>query len=159
MKTAPEFETKNSTKKWRIAIVVANFNPQITGKMLESAKKHSAEQNMEVGVVVNVPGSLEIPFATKRMLKKKEIDGVACLGAILKGSTQHDEIIGHAIAKSLLDLSLEFDKPVGMGIIGPGATEQLAVERAEEYARRAVLAIRQMLDEFGWRKKGKGNQK
>jgi 6,7-dimethyl-8-ribityllumazine synthase len=148
MKTAPELVGSKKGKKWNMGIVVAHFNPQITGKMLESAQKYSTQQNMEVTIVVQVPGSLEIPLATKRLLKKSEVDGVVCLGAILKGSTQHDEIIGHAIAKALIDLSLNFDKPIGVGIIGPGATELLAIERAEEYARRAVLAVRQMLDAF-----------
>lgn len=144
LKKAPALAEKQRSNA-SIGIVFARFNSDITTKMLESAHQTAKEENLEIAVEQAVPGSLEIPFLAKRLLKKKNIQGVVCLGAIIAGSTKHDEIIGHAIAQSLLDLSLQFDKPVGMGIIGPGATEAQAIERAEEYGRRAVLAVRQLI--------------
>ncbi len=144
MKKAPEFRFA-SNKQFRIGIVCANFNPHITQKMLESAKRFASEENLLVEKVFEVPGSFEIPFATQRLFEDNKINGVVCLGAIIQGSTAHDQVIGHAIAHSLLDLSLRYKKPFGFGVSGPGQTEQQAQERAEEYARRAVLALKQML--------------
>ncbi len=144
MKTAPAFHS-NSEKKFRIGIVCANFNPHITQKMLESAKRFASQENLFVEKVLEVPGSFEIPFATQRLFEEKKISGVVCLGAIIQGSTEHDNVIGHAIAHSLLDLSLQYKKPLGFGVTGPGQTEEQAQERAEEYSRRAVLALKQML--------------
>jgi len=144
MKKAPEFHS-DSSKRFKIGIVCAQFNPHITQKMLEFAKRFATQENLVVEKVLEVPGSFEIPFATQRLFEDKQINGVVCLGAIIKGSTSHDEVIGHAIARALLDLSLQYKKPFGFGVSGPGQTEKQAQERAEEYARRAVLALKQML--------------
>ncbi len=144
MKTAPAFHS-TSGKSFRIGIICAQFNPHITKKMLESAKRFAAQENLLVEKVLEVPGSFEIPFATQQLFENRAIQGVVCLGAIIKGSTAHDNVIGHAIAQSLLDLSLRYKKPLGFGVSGPGQTEKQAQERAEEYARRAVLALKQML--------------
>ncbi len=59
---------------------------------------------------------------------------------MIQGETKHDEVVAHQTARKLMDLSVEHRKPVGMGIIGPGANRMQALERAEEYARRAVEA-------------------
>lgn len=144
MRKAPEFRSA-SNKQFRIGIVCAQFNPHITKKMLESAKRFASNENLFVEKVLEVPGSFEIPFATQRLFEEKKIGGVVCLGAIIRGSTAHDKVIGHAIARSLLDLSLQYKKPIGFGVSGPGQTEKQARERAEEYSRRAVLALKQML--------------
>lgn len=144
MKTAPELKV-SSSKTFSVGIAVADFNPHITGEMLKTAKEFCKKENLVVEQVLEVPGSLEIPFACQRLFKQKKIQGVIALGAIIKGSTSHDQIIGATICDALVDLSLKFDKPLGMGISGPGQTEQQATERAEEYARRAVLAVKQML--------------
>jgi 6,7-dimethyl-8-ribityllumazine synthase len=144
LKKAPAFHS-DSKKQFRIGIVCAQFNPHITKKMLDSAKQFAAEENLLVEKILEVPGSFEIPFATQQLLERKEIEGVVCLGAIIKGSTSHDEVIGHAIAAALLDLSLKYKKPIGFGVTGHGQTEEQAKERAEEYARRSVMALKQML--------------
>ena len=145
-KIAPELSQQFKTKKkFRVGIVCANFNPQITGKMLKAAREYCQKENLTVKKILEVPGSLEISLGCQRLFKQPGIDAVVALGAIIKGSTDHDQIIGYGIAQSLLDVSLKFDKPVGMGITGPGQTEEQASARAEEYARRAVLAVKQML--------------
>jgi 6,7-dimethyl-8-ribityllumazine synthase len=68
------------------------------------------------------------------------VDAVVALGAVVKGETAHDEVIVKSAARALGDLSLEFRKPVGFGIIGHDAEYDLAEERADEYAERAVKA-------------------
>lgn len=129
----------------RIAIVYANFNPAIVEPMLKAALAVAEQENLVVLKTIEVPGAFEIPFAVQKLFLEKEIGGVVCLGAILKGATDHDQVIGFSVAKSLQELSLQFQKPVGFGIIGPGANESQARERAVDFAARSVLAVKRLL--------------
>lgn len=131
--------------KEKIGIVVSEFNYEITGKMAEAAAKHSKDIGAEIIEVVKVPGAFEIPLAAKLLLKRKDIDAVATLGAVIKGDTGHDAVITHAVAKMLLDLSLEHDKPVSLGIMGPNITWEQSQKRTEDYAKRAIEAAVKML--------------
>lgn len=125
----------------RIAIVISEFNSEITelmeDKALETIK--GLEDTEFAGKTV-VAGAFEIPLAVKKLLMDKEVDAIAALGAVVKGDTGHDEVIVKNAARQLGDLALEYCKPVGFGIIGHDAEYDAAEERAEEYAERAVKA-------------------
>ncbi len=126
--------------KTRIALIVSTFNSEITDEMLAAAKKTAEEMDAEVERVVPVKGSFEIPLAAKKLVMDKSIDCIAALGAVVKGETDHDEVIVKTIANRLSELSLEFRKPIGFGIIGHDAGWDEAEERAGAYAKRAVEA-------------------
>ncbi len=128
----------------KIGIVVSEFHYDITSKMLERAKVHAKLLGAEVGGVIWVPGSFDMPLAIKRLLEEKDIEGVATLGVVIKGDTNHDEVVANQAARKITDLSLQFGKPVSLGIIGPNATRAMAVERIEEYAKRSVESVVKM---------------
>ena len=129
----------------KIGIVIGNFNEEITSRMEKKALE--VAKNFEVDVIENihVPGSFEIPIIVKKLLENKEIDGIVTLGAVIQGDTDHDVIIVENVARKIIDLSLEYNKPVGLGIIGPRVTWQQAEKRAEEYAERAVKTTVEMI--------------
>jgi len=131
--------------KKKIAIVVSKFNKEITMKMKKRAIERTKGLMVDIVKIVEVPGSFEIPLAVQRLLQNKNIDGVVTIGAIIKGGTGHDEVIAHAIAKKLLDLSIQYNKPVSLGISGPNMTWKKAEDRIDEYATRAVDAVVMML--------------
>ena len=131
--------------KEKIAIVVSQFNSEITSKMEKKAVEHAKKIGAEVVKIVNVPGAFEIPFAVKKLLEDRNIKGVVTIGTIIKGDTNHDEVIAHAIAKKLLDLSVEYKKPVSLGISGPNITWQQSEKRIDEYATRAVESVVKMM--------------
>jgi len=126
------------TEKVRLAIVVAEFNYDVTYLMLQRALAHAKFLGVQVKVVFKVPGSFEIPLAVSKLVKMNEIDAVATLGAVIKGETKHDESVAAQVFRKIMDISLESGKPVTIGIIGPGASHEQAVDRIEEYAVRAV---------------------
>ena len=130
----------------RIGIVVAEFNYDITYLMLQKAITYAKFLGLEVPIVVKVPGTYEIPLATAKLLERSDIDGVVALGAVIKGATKHDELVAGQTARKLLDLMIQYGKPVGLGIIGPGATRMQALERVEDYARRSVEAVAKMIN-------------
>jgi len=123
-----------------LGIVVSKFNEEITSKMLIEAKKQAKRKGAKVMAVIQVPGAYEIPFAVQKLLKRKNIDSVSAIGAVIKGQTKHDEVIMNAICPKLLSLSLEYEKPVGLGISGPGINYTQAKARAKDYACRSVNA-------------------
>jgi len=129
----------------KIAIVVSRFNEEITSKMKSIAENRIKELKCQVVKAVEVPGAFEIPLAVKRFLENKKIDAVVTLGAIIKGGTDHDKLIAHAVAKKLLNLSCKYNKPVSLGVIGPNATWEQAEKRMEEYAVRAVDSVVEVL--------------
>lgn len=134
--------------KERLGIVVSEFNSEITGKMEVIAGGYARKQGADIAVIIKVPGAYEIPFAAKKLVSMDNIDAVVALGAIIKGDTDHDIVIGHSVAKSLHKLSLESGKPVSLGVIGPNASWEQAEKRAEEYSKRAVDAALKMLRLF-----------
>ena len=127
--------------KEKIAIVVSKFNEEITMKMKDKAVQRAKELKADIIKIIEVPGAYEIPLAVKKLLENKKIQGVATLGTIIKGETNHDEVIAHAIAKKLLDISIEYKKPVSLGISGPNITWEQSKKRIDEYAARAVNTI------------------
>ena len=129
----------------KIAIVCGSFHKQQIGKMLAYAKEEASAHNLEVSNVIWVPGAMEVPLALDRALEHEDIVGAACLGIIEKGSTQHGLAMGQAVIKSIIELQLVHEKPIGLGIIGPGAEEHHIEPRMEPHARAAVSAISSML--------------
>lgn len=127
-----------SEKQTMVGIVVADFN-DLAQQMEETAIGIVNEEKISAKII-HVPGVYDMPLIVKKLLMDKKIDGVVTLGAVVKGETSHDEVITKDVAKRLGELSLEFKKPVTLGIIGHNAEYVIAEERAEEYAERATKA-------------------
>ena len=122
------------------AIVVAEFSKQITEAMVTAASDEAKTLGVTISSVLRVPGSYEVPLIANELLALTYISGVVVLGYIERGETLHGEVMGHTVHAALVKASLEHQKPVGLGIIGPGAILQQAEKRKEAYARAAVRA-------------------
>lgn len=128
------------TMKYRIGIVCSEYNYDLTKMMLERAKEHARFLDVEVAKEITVPGVFDIPLALKSLLKDKEIDGAVAIGAVIEGETEHDKVVIGQAARKITDLSVEFEKPVGLGITGPGMSRLQAEDRVER-AKDAVEAV------------------
>lgn len=127
--------------KIRIAIVVSEFNKEITYRMSDLAKENIYKQNnVTLTYLCYVPGCYDMPLIISELLKRRNVDAVITLGAIIKGETKHDELIANSVAKSFIDLSLKYRKPVILGISGPDMTLQQARDRVEIISSRTVVA-------------------
>jgi 6,7-dimethyl-8-ribityllumazine synthase len=138
---------KKSLKKAgpRLAIVAADFHEQLTLDMLAAANAEAKAFGARVLETVRVPGCYETPLVVDRLLAHRRIDALVVLGCIERGETLHGEVMGHVVHRALLEASLRHDKPVGLGIIGPGATPEQAQARKESSARTAVRAVMRSL--------------
>ena len=132
----------------KIGIVVSEFNFDVTQMMLERAKAHAEFLGAAVAEVMHVPGVFDMPLAVKRMLARKDIDGVVTLGAVIEGETDHDQLVIGQAARKITDLSVEYDKPVGLGITGPKMSRLQAEDRIEN-AKAAVEAVVKMHKRLG----------
>ncbi len=133
--------------KVRLGAVVAEFNYDITQMMLELAKEHAKFLNSEITQIISVPGVFDMPLAIKKMLQDEEIDAVITLGAVIEGSTDHDQIVVQHASRKIADLALEYDKPVALGISGPGMTRLEAHQRVD-YGKSAVEAAVKMYNKL-----------
>lgn len=130
----------------KIGIVCGSYHKSEVERMLEWSSDEAVKLNLIVEDVLWVPGAMEVPLALDRLLSRDDIEGVACLGIIEKGQTQHGLAMGQAVIKSIIDLQLVHEKPVGLGIIGPGAEPAHIEPRLEPHARASIAAVASMLE-------------
>lgn len=109
--------------------------------MSDLAKENIFKQdNVTLSYLCFVPGCYDMPLVINELLKRRDVDAVITLGAIIKGETKHDEVIANSVAKSFIDLSLKYRKPVILGIGGPDMTLEQAKDRVEIISSRTVIA-------------------
>lgn len=129
----------------RLAIIVSEFNDEITAVMKATALEEAARLKAKVVKIYSVPGTYDSPFALKKALARKDVDAAVVLGAVVKGETDHDRVVVEVAGQKISQLSLEYEKPVGFGVIGPNVSWSKAKTRAAEYAKRAVQAAVKLL--------------
>ena len=115
----------------RIAIVVASFNDFITARLLDGAQAALARHGVRDDdiTIARVPGSFEIPVVAKRLADSAQCDAVICLGAIIRGETDHYEHVAGEAAKGIANAGLASGVPVIFGVLTTDTLEQ-AINRA-----------------------------
>ena len=131
-----------------IAIVVAEFNEKVTSRMHQVAIEKANDLKLNIKYTCKVPGIFDMPLIIDKLLQKKDVDGVVTLGAVIKGQTKHDEIIAHSTARNITKLSLKHQKPVSLGISGPGMSERQAYARVRSVSENAVNAVQKIENEI-----------
>jgi 6,7-dimethyl-8-ribityllumazine synthase len=128
----------------KLGFVVAEFNRDLTWQMELLGKEHASFLGAKVTKVFYVPGVYDMPLAVKKMAEDKTIDAVVTIGCVIEGATGHDQVVVAQATRKITDLSLESNKPIALGISGPGMTRMEASERID-YAKRAVEAAVKMV--------------
>ena len=127
---APVFNLPDG-KSYKVGIVVAQWNADITVRLLEGAR----ETLLQAGVLsenieeLSVPGSFELPWGARQLMKADKKDAIICLGCIIQGETKPDEYIAGAVANGIMQLGLASGIPVIFGVLTTNTPEQ-AKERA-----------------------------
>lgn len=115
----------------RYAIVVAEWNRAVTGKLVEGAVETLTEAGVsDDGIEVTwVPGAWEIPVVAQRLADTCRYAGIITLGAVIKGETAHDHWINHGVTDALMRIATEHSLPVMFGVLMCDSMEQ-AINRA-----------------------------
>ncbi|MBN1761874.1 MAG: 6,7-dimethyl-8-ribityllumazine synthase [Methanomicrobia archaeon] len=135
---------KGKEAEIKLGFVVSEFHRDITYQMEILGREHASFLGATVSHTAYTPGTFDMPLAVKKMLAEGDVDAVVTLGCIIEGATGHDEVIASQLTRKIMDLSLEYDKPVTLGVAGPGMTRLEAQERVD-YAKRAVEAAVKMV--------------
>ncbi|MCC8013902.1 MAG: 6,7-dimethyl-8-ribityllumazine synthase [Eubacterium sp.] len=125
------FEGKLVANGIRVGIICSRFNEFIVSKLLSGAldglKRHDvADENISVAWV---PGAFEIPVIADKMAQSGKYDAVICLGAVIRGSTSHYDLVCNEVSKGIAQTSLKRGIPVLFGIVTTDTIQQ-AIERA-----------------------------
>tara|TARA_B100001964_G_C14051333_1_gene517162 strand:+ start:411 stop:818 length:408 start_codon:yes stop_codon:yes gene_type:complete len=111
----------------KILIVDSNYYPEVSVNLVQGALEYLNNHKIK-SVVIKAPGAFEIPFLIN--IKKDFFDGFIALGCIIRGETYHFEIISNEVARKIMDLSININKPIGFGILTCENFDQ-ALERAD----------------------------
>lgn len=133
----------------RICIVAARFNDEIVTNLLRGAlgalERHGVTERATE--VIRVPGAFELPLTVQTVANEGMVDGVVALGAVIRGQTPHFEFVSGECLRGLSMISLQYDLPVGMGVLTVDSIEQ-AVARSgddeENKGTEAALATLEM---------------
>jgi 6,7-dimethyl-8-ribityllumazine synthase len=124
----------------RVVIIAAEFNKPLIDGMVSAAENELQQAHAELLQTIRVPGSYEVPLMAEISLGVEAVDAVIVLGYIERGETLHGEVMGHVVHSALVDMQIRHRKPIGIGIIGPGATNEQAQQRQVRAALAAVRA-------------------
>src|SRR5207245_1807632 len=125
------FEGSPVAPAGRFALVAARFNQAVVDHLVEGAKKgfKSSGVAQESIDLVWVPGSFEIPMVAKRLAASGKYAAVVCLGAVIRGDTDHYEHVAGEAARGVAEASMTTGVPVIFGIL-TCQTEEQALDRA-----------------------------
>lgn len=148
-----EFEGDLNGDGLHIGLAVSSWNQNVTDRLLRGALERCEELDVSTVTVLRVPGALELPIAA-RSLASVGCDAVAALGAVVKGETDHYEIVVRESSSGISDVALQTTVPVTNGILAVHDVEH-AIERsgkggdnkgaeAVDAAIRTARALREM---------------
>jgi 6,7-dimethyl-8-ribityllumazine synthase len=148
--TSGKIKSKTALAKKRVAIVVAEWNEEITEALYEGAVTSLIDNGVAKKNIIrkNVPGSFELSLGGLWMAQQKNIDAVICLGCVIQGDTPHFDYICQAVAYGITEAGLKTGKPVIFGVLTT-LNNQQAMDRAggklgNKGEEAALTAIRMM---------------
>ena len=128
----------------RYAIVVGRFYQDLAERLVAGAREAFAEAGHADAEVFDVPGAFELPLAASYAAKSGEFAGVACLGAVIKGETDHYDFVCAETARGVMRVALDTGVPCSFGVLTCATMEQ-ALARAgggkRDQGRHAAEAV------------------
>lgn len=135
--------------KSRICIITSNWHADIVENMYVGADDVLRSHGVSSIKRHSVPGSFELPFVARMILDTGHFDAIICLGVIIKGETNHDEIIGQVVAQQISNLSIVSKIPILLGVLTTFTKEQ-AIARSNgthgHKGRECAVAALELLD-------------
>jgi 6,7-dimethyl-8-ribityllumazine synthase len=134
------------------AIAVARFYEDLAERLIAGAQAAFAEAGAREAEVFDVPGAFELPLAAKLCAESGRYDGVACLGAVIRGETDHYDWVCAESARGIQDVQLRTGVPCAFGVLTVDTMEQALARSGGDkrdsgrHAAEAVLALAQLRD-------------
>jgi 6,7-dimethyl-8-ribityllumazine synthase len=129
------------------AIVVARFYEDLAERLIDGATTAFAQDGEHVVEVFDVPGAFELPLAASYAARSRRFAGVACLGAVIRGETDHYEFVCTEAARGVMQVQLQTGVPCAFGVLTVENMEQ-ALDRSgggkRDQGRHAAEAVLRM---------------
>jgi len=132
------------------AIVVGRFYEDLAQRLVAGAQAAFAEAGVGEAEVFDVPGAFELPLAASLCLGSGRFDGVACLGAVVRGETDHYDFVCAETARGIQDVALRTGMPCAFGVLTVETMEQALARTGGgkrdqgRHAAEAVLTMARM---------------
>lgn len=125
------YQGKLQAKGLKIGIVLSHFNQFISDRLLEGALDALNKLGAEDAdlSVYKVPGAFEVPLVAKKLAREGKVDGILCLGTLIRGDTPHFDFLSAEVTKGLAQISMDEEIPLAYGILTVETIEQ-GIERA-----------------------------
>ena len=129
-------------KKMRVAIVVSEWNPEITEALYNGAFKTLIRQGVKEKNIQKkyVPGSFELPLGAQFLAQKSGVDAVICLGCVIQGETKHFDFICNAVTNGITNVGLKYNKPVIFGVLTTNNLQQAIDRTGGKYGNKGEEA-------------------
>ena len=132
--------------EFRIALVVSSFNEEVTGGLARGARDVLREQGIREWKEYRAPGAFELPLLAKTLAGSGTVDGVICLGCVIKGDTAHFEFISLGTAVGIQQASLETGVPISFGVLTTYTDEQALVRSRDDAHNKSREAAHATLE-------------
>lgn len=137
-----DFNKIPSAKKMRFAVVVSEWNTEVTEALFEGCFQTLIENGADKKNILKkyVPGSFELSLGAQFFAAEKNIDAVICLGCVIQGETRHFDFICDAVAQGITNVSLKYNKPVIFGVLTPNNQKQAWDRSGGKHGNKGVEA-------------------
>ncbi len=129
------------------AVVLARFYEDLAERLLAGARAAFAEHGVEQVETFDVPGAYELPIAASYAARSGRFAGVACLGAVIRGETDHYDFVCAEAARGIMDVSLQTGVPCAFGVLTCETMEQALARSGgdrRDQGRHAAEAVMRM---------------
>lgn len=137
----------NITGKKKIGIITAEWNQDITSALrngcIDTLVSHGIDSENIKSIAV--PGTFELIYGAKLLLKSAVFDAIICIGCVITGETKHDEYISSSVAQALATLNAVADIPVIFGVLTPLNIQQAKDRAGGQYGNKGVEAAQTAL--------------
>ena len=131
--------------KKKVYIIVSTFYNELTKELIKGANDAimTSKDFDSIVTIIKVPGAFEIPGMVNQLLENHNPDLIVTLGIIIKGKTNHFELISNSTTAAIMNLTIQYNKPIGNGIISCFNKSQ-AVNRLDK-GKDAAIAVTKIL--------------
>ena len=132
----------------KIAITVSRFNRSVTDNLLEGALEACRELDVDVAEedVFPVPGAFELPLVAQQLARSGRYDGIACLGAVVRGETPHFDYVCDQAAAGILRVALENEITVAFGVLTTETIAQALARAGGEVGNKGYEAVHTIIE-------------
>ena len=102
--------------KFKVAVISARWHREICDALVEGAQRALSQAKIDIGPVIHVPGSFELPLAAQYALDAGA-DAAVVLGVVVRGETPHFDYVCQGVTQGIMNVSLARSKPIGFGVL------------------------------------------